>query len=102
MKKFVVAVVLCASASFSTAVAQLAPPNTTGTFSRIYGNFIYSAVVTVSVSGKMRTVEARGVALNGTEILTMTGLVPDAATRLSGATCTISGDPTSARVSCTK
>jgi hypothetical protein len=102
MKKIAFAVVLCASASFSPALAQFAPPTTTGTFSRITGMVTYSAIVTVNVSGKMQTVQAGGVTLNGAYLLGPNGLEPDAATRLSGATCRISGNPASASVSCTK
>ncbi len=102
MKKIAIAVVLCASASFSPTLAQSALPPTKGTFSNLLTRITYDAEVTIDVSGRKLSVRAESITLNGAYI-GPNGLAPNTATRLlSGATCTVSGMPLSAKVVCTK
>jgi len=102
MKKIAIAVVLCASASFSPTLAQSAIPPTKGTFSNLLTRITYSAEVTIDVSGKKQSVMAESITLNGDNLFGPNRLASDTATRLSGATCTISGMPMRAKVVCTK
>jgi hypothetical protein len=99
MKKIAFAVVLCANASFSPALAQSTATGT-GTFSRIVAVSEYQMTVTNGFSSRVSKVMF--VKLNGTDILRFSTLDPDAANKLSGATCTFSGPSSSVTATCTK
>lgn len=99
MKKIAFAVVLCASASFSPVNAQSTAP-VTGTFKTIGPTTEYSMVV--SVGGAPRVSKVLSVKLNGTELLGLRGLDPDAANKLLGATCTFSGYTNNITATCIK
>ena len=105
MKKIVFAVALCASASFSPALAQsamqdLGNSTITGTFSRV--NNVSSFQITVNVAGRMTSTIVQYIFLNRISLLSLRGLDPDAANKLSGATCVVSGHSGSMTADCTK
>ena len=99
MKKIAFAMVLCASASFSPALAQ------SGTLP--INSFVgISAVSEYSISvfdGRgSRTTKVGFIKLNGTDVLIRGWIDPDAVNKLRGATCTLSGPTGQVTATCTK
>ena len=95
MKKIAFAMVLCASASFSPALAQ--SPTITGTVAS--AGALVTVRMDVNTPGGRQTVELSRVTLNGTDLLGTSGYAdPDLRNKLRGANCKIVGS----QATCTK
>jgi hypothetical protein len=111
MKKFVVAVVLCLSASFSPVNAQLAVNGTaamngagTVTSANIVPAATTVALSTTMYKGTLATMAVQIISLNGTVLLGNGFVDPDLLNKIKGASCTyVPGTTTTNhKASCTK
>ena len=95
MKKIAFAMVLCASASFSPALAL--PTN-----SFVGINAVSDYSFSIFDGRGIRTTRVAYIKLNGTDVLRMGWIDPDAVNKLRGATCTFSGLTPLVTATCTK